>query len=104
MRQDQKEHFSIGMKASMEKILLAIFSGSGATKIEQIIPSADEMTSEAVDVAFGSVFSEEELDQIIDFEKKLKDKTTLSQKRVEAFIEQYMKEHEDELHEALSKL
>lgn len=104
MRQDQKDYFSVGMKDMMEKVLLALFAQLGATKIEQIIPSADVMVSEAVDIAFGSIFTEAELDEMVEFQEKFKDKTKASEVRVQNFIEQYMKAHEDEMHEALSKL
>lgn len=104
MRQDQKDYFSVGMKDMVEKVLLALFAQTGATKVEQILPSADQMVSEAVDIAFAGIFTEAELDEMQAFQEKFQDKTKTSEVRIQKFIEQYMKEHEDEMHEALSKL
>jgi len=104
MRQDQKDYFSVGMKDMMEKVLLALFGQLGATKIEEIIPSADQMVLEAVDIAYAGIFTEAELDEMVAFHEKFKDKTKISEVRVQKFIEQYMTEHEEEMKEALSKL
>lgn len=104
MRKDQKDYFSVGMKDMVEKVLLALFAQLGATKVEQIIPSVDEMVSEGVDIAYGAIFTEAELDEMQALQEKFKDKIKTSEVRVQKFIEQYMKEHEDEMQEALSKL
>lgn len=93
MRKDQIESLKPFCQEIVDKILFAVFGELGVTKTSDIVPNADEFLSEMVKSTYGADFSEKDIDEVIAFNIKFKDKNKLGGIRSEAFVNKYFQEN-----------
>lgn len=103
MRKDQIELLKPFCEEVVDKILVAIFGELGITKTSDIVPNSGEFLSEMVKSTYGADFSEEEIDEVIAFNVKFKDKNKLGGVRSEAFVNKYFQDNEKVIQAMLEK-
>lgn len=103
MREDQIEYLKPVCQKITDKILVAIFGDLGVTKTSDIIPNCDEFLDGMVKSMYSEIFTIDEIDEVINFNKKFEHKNTSASIRSEQFIENYFKENQKVMEAMLGK-
>ncbi len=100
MRDDQIEAFKPICEGIVNKILSAIF---GVTCVADILPNPEELIVGMIKSMYGEGFTEQDVDEIIAFNLKYKDKVDAAAVRSEEFINKYFTDNQDVIETMLVK-
>lgn len=103
MRDDQIEAFKPICEGIVNKILSAIFGGIGVTCVADILPNPEELIVGMIKSMYGEGFTEQDVDEIIAFNLKYKDKVDAAALRSEEFINKYFTDNQDVIETMLIK-
>ena len=103
MRQDQIEAFKPVCEGIVNKIMVAIFGELGVTSVADILPNPEELIVGMIKSMYGEGFTEHDVDEIITFNLKYKDKVDAASVRSEEFINKYFTENQEEIEKMLIK-
>lgn len=103
MRQDQVEAFRPFCSNIVNKMLAAIFGELGITSVEDMVPNSDKFITGMIESMYGEDFTEQEIDEIIAFNLKYKDKVDSANVRSEEFINKFFTENQEEIEEMIIK-
>lgn len=103
MRDDLIEAFKPICEGIVNKILSAIFGEIGVTCVADILPNPEELIVGMIKSMYGEGFTEQDVDEIIAFNLKYKDKVDAAALRSEEFINKYFTDNQNVIETMLVK-